>query len=257
MIRNFIEQLIFRWSRIPTWQEAVQRVPEGTLTKYHMSDIEIGNLEWIEGWTKNYNKDKDPPFREGRPFDPELSSLDNITTTSSLMILTQPKEACTKDAYIQSNFTIKYGTVRALIKVPKVPGAWSAFWLFGGLPEMDIFEHCGGWEDKISVTHHWGYDYDNVPNPKGKKMTKRNARYNKKFRPRDNFYLYEVELSPYKIVYRINGIKVRTLKRHLSSGENRVIFDVTKGDYCQSCFLKGIGRDAQMMIDFLEVYKIV
>ena len=255
MVRNLIEQIIFFLTKIPTWQETMQRIPEGTLIRYKMSDISISNLEWKEGWTKTYDT-LHPTFRDNRPFAQTLSSRENITQENELMQLTQPKKAGTKDAYIQSNFTVKYGTTRSLIKLPSVCGGWSAFWLFDGLPEMDIFEHCGGWKHKVSVTHHWGYDYNNVPNPKGKKMTRHNARYNRKFNPTEEFYLYEVELTPYKIIYKINGIKVRTLKRHLSSGENRVIFDVTKGDYCNSNLNTTLDRDATMEVDFLEVYKM-
>jgi len=257
MIRNLIEKILFFLKKIPTWQQAFTRTPEGTLTRYRMCDINVGNLRWNNGWIKIYNPPYDPEFRNNRPFDQQASSPKNITQRNELMQLTQPKGIGTRDAYIQSNFTVKYGTVRALIKLPSIKGAWSAFWGFGGLPEMDILEHCGGWKHKVSVTHHWGYDYNNVPNPHGKKMTRYNARYNRNFNPTKDFYLYEVELSPYKIVYRINGIKVRTLKRHLSSGENVVIFDVTKGNYCQSSIDTELKEDATMVVDFLEVFKII
>lgn len=252
MIKNYIERLRFKYSKIPTWQEAVKRIPDGSLRKYYSKDITLGNLEWKKGWTKNYNEDKDPLFVPWRPWNSELSSIDNIKHEGKLLTLTQHKEPNSKDAYMESNFTIKYGTVRALIKLPNVTGAWSAFWLFGknGMPEHDIIEHCGEWENEVAVTHHWGYDYEEN---RGKKSTINNGRYNKNFKPTDNYYLYEVELTPYKVTYRINGIKVRTLTKHLSSGENVIIFDVTRGKYCGN---KALARNAKMEISFLEIWKI-
>jgi len=257
MIRNFIEQLWFRWSKIPTLEEALKKLPDGRLHIYSPLDFTIGELERKEGWVKEYNP-KDPLFQSGRGYDPNLSDPKNIKIFQDKIELTQPKDE-EKDAFIQSNFTFKHGTVRAIIKLPKVKGAWSAFWLFGenGMPEHDILEQCGDWENKVSVTHHWGYDYNNVPNPRGKKMTRNNKRYNKNFRPTEDYYLYEVELSPYKVVYRINGIKVRTMKKGVSSSQQRVIFSVTKGNYCQSKTTSILKDDAAMSVKRLELWKII
>ena len=255
-MRNLLERIYFMLCKIPTWQEAIERIPEGSITKYDMSKVTIGDMPYKKDWTPKYIEGVSPQFRIGREWAKDMTDPASITQWATTMKLKLQREANTKDAWIQSNFRIKYGTVRALIKLPNVKGAHSAFWLFGGLPEMDVLEHCGGWENKVSVTHHHGYDYNNVPNPKGKKMTHNNARYNKKFKPRDEFYLYEVELSPYKIVYKINGVKVRTLKRGLSSGENKVIFDVVKNSYCQTTTESVLDDDAVMIVDFLEVYKI-
>ena len=46
MIRNLIEKLLFFLKKIPTWQQAFTRTPEGTLTRYRMCDINVGNLRY-------------------------------------------------------------------------------------------------------------------------------------------------------------------------------------------------------------------
>ena len=253
-MRNLLERIYFMLCKIPTWEDAIKSIPQGDYIKYDMSKVTIGDMPWKYGWTPIYVEDESPQFRIGREWAKDMTDADNILQSPTKMTLTQPKSAGTKDAWIQSNFRIKYGTVRALIKLPDVSGAHSSFWLFGqnGMPEMDVLEHCGGWENKVSVTHHHGIAYESGQ----KKMTHNNARYNKNFKPRDEFYLYEVELSPYKVVYKINGVKVRTLKRGLSSGENKVIFNVVKNSYCQTTTESVLNDDAVMIVDFLEVYKI-
>jgi len=49
MIRNLIEKILFFLKKIPTWQQAFTRTPEGTLTRYRMCDINVGNLRWNNG----------------------------------------------------------------------------------------------------------------------------------------------------------------------------------------------------------------
>jgi hypothetical protein len=252
-IRNIWEKWAFKFKKMPTWEQAIKFTPDGDYTKIDASNITLGNMNWKAGYTKNFDPEgEDPMFRPSRPWDSTLSSPDNIKIEDGLIKLTQPAGESQKDAWMESNFKIKYGTIRALIKLPKVDGAWSAFWLFGtnGMPEMDILEHCGSWENEVAVTHHWGYDYNGE---RGKKSTLHNGRKKKKFKPTDEYYLYEVELSPYYIKYKINGVVVRKLKNHLSSGENTIIFDVTTGFYCNS---SEVVEDATMLVKFLEIYKI-
>lgn len=253
-IRNLLEKLYFFFKKIPSYID-VKRVPDGKRYLIDSSNITIGNMPWKPGWNKDFEWGLDPHFRWNKPYSQDTSSLENIAVEDGRIVMTLPKESNSKEAVLFSNFTIKYGTVRALVKLPKIKGAWSAFWLFGtnGMPEHDIFEHCGGWENKVSVTHHWGYDYNGV---KGKKATRWNARENKNFTPREGYYLYEVELTPYKTTYSINGVKVRTMKQGLSSGENTVIFGVGKGDYCNSNVSQAIETDAKMSIQYIEVFKI-
>jgi beta-glucanase (GH16 family) len=133
--------------------------------------------------------------------------------------------------------------VSALIRLPEEQGAWSAFWLFGetGLPENDVFEHCGG-EQYVNVTHHWGYGYDN---PELKKHTEWNKRRN--INPNE-WNLYEIEISPYKTIYRINNKVVRSMKRGTSSDRRHILLTCGWGDYCG-----GNSPDAYMEVKWLTL----
>jgi len=254
-LRSFREKLAFRNAVLPNYLQAIDRTPEGDHTRYNMKDVEIGNLEWKSGYNKIFDPATDPPFRDSKPWDTDHSSPENITQTDECLLLTKPRDANSKDAYLYSNFTFKYGTVRALIKLPNIRGAWSAFWLFGNneMPEHDILEHCGHKEHEVSVTHHWGYDYSGIY---GKKSTLHNERYNKNFNPTENYYLYEVEIGPYKTVYRINGVIVRTVKKGLGSADQHILLDVTRGEYCNSSNNQSMVGDAIMKVKFIEVFKM-
>ena len=256
-IRSFFESRWFKCTKFQSYEKYLknERIPDGDRTIITPENITIGNMPWQEGWNKNYVEGEDPMFRDNLPYDQQGASSDNITITQDEIIMTKPKEAESKDAYLYSNFTIKYGTVRALLKTPNVDGIWSAFWLFGtdGMPEHDMIEHCGQWKNETACTHHWGYDYNGV---KGKKSTLWNGRKNKKFKPSEDFNLYEVELGPYKTVYRLNGKIIRTMKHSLSSGLNRIIFDVTKGSYCGTDPKQAVDADGVMSVKSIEIFKI-
>ncbi len=255
-IRSLIESWIFRFRKIPPYRTSMlNNTPKGERTLFKMQDITIGNMPWKKGWEKGYVHGEDPMFRLSKPWAAHESSDDNVKKTSTGITLTQPKEKDAKSAYLFSNFTIKYGTVRALVKCPCATGMWSAFWLFGksGTPECDIFEHCGEWENEVAVTHHWGYDYGG---PYGKKSTLHNARYNKNFNPSKEFYLYEIEFGPYSVVYKINGVVVKRMKKGIPSGENHILFDVVKGQYCGTDPNAELSEDGVMEVKFLEIFKI-
>lgn len=226
-IKSFREQLRFRRRKhFPTAEEyLLMNHPEGDYYGYYMADIEIGNKkDWIEGYQKDYVEGYDPPFRSGLPWDNDSFDPDNIIQVSGdyMMLIKKPEDL--KGALIYSNFTIKYGTVRALVKLPVVEGLMSAFWLFDGLPEMDIFEHYGK-RRAFNCTHHWGYDYGEKY---GKKSTLHNERYNRRLDFQTQWYVFEIELSPYFVTYKINGVTVKRLTRHLSNREQHVILDITK-----------------------------
>lgn len=248
---DLIQHFIFRFRKIPSWEKAAAKIPDGNMRIYDASNLSLGNLEWKKGWRKEYDEERDPNFRPSIPWDTSLSDPTTIDVKYGMITLTQ-KAHSKKMSYMQSNFTIKTGTVRALIRCPKIEGAWSAFWLFGehGMPEHDMMEHCGEWSNQVAVTHHWGYDYENV---RGKKSTLWNGRKNKNFKPTEEFYLYEVTLTPYETIYKINGVVVRKMGRAVSSGINRVIFDVTTGKYCGS---KELTEDATMEVAWLQVFTI-
>jgi len=253
-IRSLIEKWVFRLRKIPKTPKATPK-PKGEHMFFDMKDITIGNMPWQAGWEKNFDFKTDPLFRDNLPWDQQISSPDNIIRDDDCLVMRMPKEENSKFAYLWSNFTIKYGTIRAMIKCPDAPGAWSAFWLFSnnGTPEHDMFEQCGGCANEVYVTHHWGYDYEDKF---GKKSTLHNTRYNRGFTPREDYYLYDVELTPYKVVYKINGIVVKTMRKGIPSGDNRILFDIVKGNYCGTSTTQAIEKDAIMKIKYLEIFKI-
>ncbi len=221
--------------------------PEGKLTRYNMSEVTIGNLPWKKEWKRIFQDSIDPMFSYQFPWDKSECLRENVIQTDTGINLIARADG-TK-AVLFSNFTFKYGTVRALIKLPDVPGAMSAFWLFEGMPELDVLEHCGQWNNQVAVTHHWGWSYE----PGRKKATRHNLRFNELFTPDEQYYLYEVEITPYKVVYRINGNIVRVMEEGIPSQDLHIILNIGWGNYCDSP--EGINEDAVMSVKWLEVYE--
>ena len=250
--KSFIEKILFLFKRVPSYEEYLSNedTPEGVEHVYDMSRASLGDLPWMSGYTKNYEEGIDPEFRTSLPWDQDGFDAQNITQIpGEYLKLTKPAGVHTKDALLYSNFSMKHGTVRALVKMPKVKGAFSAFWLFDGLPELDILEHCGQWKRKYACTHHWGYDYGE---DYGKKSTLHNTRFNFKLNFNSDWYVLEAEVSPYKVVYKINGVKVRSVKRGVPSGELHIILNVGYGEYCNS--KEGVIEDADLLVKWVKTY---
>jgi len=233
----------------PVYEQKYERDhTESKFITYDASNITIGNLEWKgKYWDKIYEYGKDPMFRYSYPWDQEEYPEENIRITDSCIEIWARTDG-TKGVLF-SNFKFKYGIVKALVKLPDVDGAWSAFWLFRGMPELDIFEHCGQWENQVSVTHHWGYTYERGM----KKTTYGNVRFNEAFEPTKKYYVYEVEVTPYEVIYRINGIVTQVMTEGVPSHEQHIILNVTTGDYCENIALK---EDAVMKVKWIKVFEM-
>lgn len=244
----------FKSHNLPSLSDALSRTPAGELTFYDMSAVTIGNLPWYgEDCVAKYRPGIDPPFRSGLPWFSDQSSPDNvIQDTNGIKLICRKEAGDKKEGVIYSNFTIKYGTVQVLARFPDVEGAWSAIWLFAGLPEYD-FEHCGQWDEMVTATAHWGFDYSGLY---GKKSTLHNERQNKTFRPAKDYYLYEIYVSPYKIVWYINGMKTREMKRGISSHDQHLIISVGKGEYCGSDPKGELTKDAKLFVKWVKVFKM-
>jgi hypothetical protein len=237
----------FQRKEVQSTQKYEQAIDETNFTTYDASNISIGNLEWKgRYWDKIYENGKDPMFRYSYPWDQEGFTRDNIHLTDSCIEIWARTDG-TKGVLF-SNFKFKYGIVKALVKLPDVEGAWSAFWLFRGMPELDIFEHCGQWKNQVSVTHHWGYSYERGM----KKSTLNNERYNKSFKPTEQYYVYEVEVTPYEVIYRINGEITLIMTKGIPSHEQHIILNVSTGDYCGDIPLK---KDAVMKVKWIKVFE--
>ncbi len=211
----------------------------------NLSGYTPDNGGFVEMFNLN-NWDKFLPW-----FPKEWYSDDNVRDVDGHIEVIVPADGKTV-GLMMSKFSFKYGTIRALIKAPDLKGVWSAFWLFdtNGMPEHD-FEFCGQETHTVNVTHHWGYSYDN----NNKKSTLHNPRTNKNFNPTTEYNWYEIEKTPYKVVYRVNGVTVKVMRRGLSSGESKVIINAGTGSYCGSEENQPLPRDGAMKVKSIKLYK--
>lgn len=257
LINNFIswkEKMSFRKDIVPCLEDAINRVPEGEITYYDMFDVNVGNLEWQGSeWAKVYEPGIDPPFRVGVPWDADDTSKNNIEQHNQKMdIVARKEEGKGNNGVLWSNWGFKHGTIQVLAKFPNIEGAFSAIWMFDGLPEMD-FEHCGQWKNQVTSTSHQGFDYDG---PYGKKSTLHNERKNRKFKPTDQYYLYEIYLSPYEMIWYINGLAVRKVCDGISNRDQHLILSVGKGEYCGSVEDGSLPEDARMSVKWVRTFKM-
>ncbi len=215
--------------------------PTTVTERYTFQKETVGIPPWQSKWERKHQPE-DPDWRWNMPWNHEGYSKDNIEHTDKGVKIwaRNGKEGC-----LHSNFHFKYGIVTAKIRLPKEEGAWSSFWIIGesGLPEYDVVEHCGG-EQYVNVTQHWGYNYDSSSYKKSTLHNKRRG-----VNPND-WNLYQVEITPYKTIYRINGKVVRKMKRGTSSGERLVLLTCGWGTYCG-----GKTPDAYMEVEWLTVEK--
>lgn len=212
-----------------------------TVERYTFQKETVGMPPWQKKWERKHQPE-DPDWRWNMPWFQERYAKENIEYTDQGVKIwaRNGKEGC-----LYSNFNFKYGKVAAKIRLPNEEGAWSAFWLFGesGMPENDALEHCGG-ESYVNVTHHWGYNYESSG---FKKQTTHNKR--RGINPND-WNIYEVEVTPYKTIYRINGKTVRTIKRGTSSDKRHILLTCGWGFYCGDKT-----PDAFMEVQWLTVEK--
>ena len=226
---------------------------EGEYDYIFAHNVTFGNMPYKKGWVKDYTS-TDPMFRKSIKWFPSTNYSDkNVTVLDGTINIHCPSDGMTEGAMV-SNFTFKYGTVRALIKAPNVKGVWSAFWLFdeNGMPEHD-FEFCGQEKHTVNVTHHWGITYDD----NNKKSTLHNARRNKNFNPTTEYNMYEIEKLPYKVTYKINGVVVKVMRKGISSGNSRLLFTAGTGIYCGSEKNQPLNKNGIMSIKSIELYKLI
>ncbi len=211
--------------------------PVSTIEYYTFDQSTVGIPPYKLHW-KRIHQPEDPDWRWNMPWDQHTYDRENIEFVKNGVKIwaRNGKYGC-----LYSNFHFKYGKVSAKIRLPKEEGAWSAFWLFGGLPEFDILEHCGG-ETYVNVTHHWGYNYDHS---NFKTQTTHNKR--RGIDPYD-WNIYAVEVTPYKIIYSINGKVVRKKRKGISSDERHILLTCVWGQYCG-----GKTPDAFMEVEWLRL----
>jgi len=162
---------------------------------------------------------------------------------------------CPTRGLLYSNFDIKHGIFRIRAKVSSIDGIGSALWTFGdnGMPEIDILETCGQRCKKISNIHHWGYDYEKKL---GKTSTLNNSLSSSNFKPSEEFYVYEIEFTPYKIIWRINGVVTKVEKRGIPTNKQHLILSVCQSERCGNSKFENLGiYPSGMEVDWVEVIK--
>ncbi len=100
------------------------------------------------------------------------------------------------------SFRTKYGTFEAKVKMSASQDVFHAFWLGGDalVPQIDIFK-C--YKNKLAMSTFWG----NPAEPNGVKNDTASISASKFA---ENYFIYSLEWSPEKIVWRINNVVVKT-----------------------------------------------
>lgn len=115
-----------------------------------------------------------------------------------------PKEFAYTSGLISSagSFRTKYGKIEAKIKLADAQSVLHAFWLAGDamVPQIDIFK-C--YKNKLALSTFWG----NPTEPNGIKNDTSTVKASKFV---GNYFIYSLEWSPEKLVWKINNLEVKT-----------------------------------------------
>lgn len=143
------------------------------------------------------------------------------------------------------SFRQKYGLFKAKVRVSHNYPVFHAFWLLGDkkVPEIDVFKYHAKSKSKIQVGNYWGNFFNEkeidkkISNIKGKNFS-------------DDYYIYSIEWSPEKIVWRINDVVVSEQCNGVPQEAMYIVFS------------SGINKNlnngtlpAKMDIDWVRVYQ--
>ncbi|MBK7252926.1 MAG: family 16 glycosylhydrolase [Ignavibacteria bacterium] len=126
------------------------------------------------------------------------------------------------------------------------------------LPEIDVFEYFGVNKDKISVTHHWGIDYQSV-NTGGQ----REPFYFMKSKEitgdfSDKWMIWTFECYPDKMIWKLDGKTIYETSEGIPTAPLYMIANVAIKDYKENNFeVENSGLPYIMEIDYVRVYKMV
>lgn len=239
---NFLYRLVFKYKQVPTLRQIrffLSNVNSNCNIwnfDYNSSlfadKITIGTLKWLEECNRPFKQGRDPEFRRGLSWfgEAEMSMckpyLLQLQDDSYLSLFTTPQG---ENMYLESNFKLKYGSIRICARMPDTGGCWSALWTTDSLPECDIIEHCGS-RIGFNVTHHWGESYAAGEH----KQTRSNYRENIGLNLHD-WNVYELHRYHNKVVYKINGVTTRIVRGSaVPNNEHRLIMNITNGwNYCE------------------------
>lgn len=132
------------------------------------------------------------------------------------------------------SFRQKYGLFEAKIKFAKTPELLNAFWMVGDeqMPHIDVVKANG----KCSV----GIQTDKASFKKSLKRSKFSGQY----------YIYSMEWTAEKIIWRINGLEVASTNRDVPQSEMYVV--LSAGLFKD---LKNDGSQPVMEVDWIRCYE--
>ncbi len=152
-----------------------------------------------------------------------------------------------------------YGKWEMRVRFPFKGGYWPAFYLVPltrpTLPEIDVFEYFGIKENEISCTVHWGKDYGLKAPDYNMATTVLQGDYS------DTWMVWAVEVTPKKIVWKLNNKEVKRSTQGLPTTPMYMIANVALKDRPEDGISTDkIARDAAqdpyvMEIDYVKIYK--
>lgn len=244
--------------------EYIQKIPEGYEVVFEDSfdELNVGYLYWSKEFDslgyKSFYRPFHKPWRYNYPYgdlnnsysfhDHSMLSIQKKNDDNYLDINVSKIKNSYYHGVLYSNFAYKYPVFRVIAKLPEGKGMWSAIWTIGslGMPEIDI-EHCSSWMNSVTSTIHWGYDYK-----RGYKKQKGNKIKAKSFNPTVNYYCYEIEVTPYSVIWKINGIMIQKYKNPVPDDLLHLIIGTGMGTYCDTT---GFSKYSTMKVSEVQVLK--
>ena len=162
-----------------------------------------------DGWT---------PFHGSCGSEMQYYSSNNIFIDNGILKLEARKEEIPmqrpncdtlytySSGWIQTKNKFRYGLFEARCRVPRGEGFWPAFWLFGHLTEIDIFEFYGHERNTIFTDMHKWSSSGSRHCPQSKMISN----------IYDNFHVYRIEWDEFKIEYSVDDVPIRTKYKYSS-----------------------------------------
>ncbi len=144
-----------------------------------------------------------------------------------------------------------YGYFEIKCKIPKGAGFWPAFWLYNGLPEIDIMEMGGSKLRSLRCAYHYGKSYD-------AKDIKSQGTHVRIPDASKDFHTYGVDWEPNKLTYYFDGYPIWVVKGDFVCDKPRFIYINLAISY-PGVFGETVNKNTKFPsyfdIDYIKVYK--
>ncbi len=206
-------------------------------------DLGTGDNGWGNNESQSYTNDPSNVIVEG----------------GVLKIIAKAENGGYTSARIKSQdlFEFKYGRVEVRAKLPTGGGTWPAIWMLGanitdvGWPEcgeIDIMEHAGNNQDKVSSALHFPGNSGGNPIFKATDVPGASS----------DFHVYTVEWSSNKIVFSIDGVEYHSYSYSSNSAfynnDFFLILNVAMGGGFGGAIDAGF-IESSMEIDYVRIYQ--